>query len=152
MQLFLQITSTMPRSRLGPAGINSLVERIYADDIAACIFHTVAIGGAASQANGQRNLPQTGGFDNFSHGLQQTSLCIHDSAIMKPFYAEHVQPPASGSSIQEATSEREDSLTHLIFKLRRYLPDALFEGRVWGRFDPFSGTSRNDRYLRQADQ
>src|SRR5271166_5574201 len=38
---------------LGPAGINLPVDRIYADDITAGVFQTVAIGRAASQANGQ---------------------------------------------------------------------------------------------------
>jgi hypothetical protein len=74
-------------------GINLPVDRIYADDIAAGVFQTVAIGRAASQANGQRNPPQTGGFNNFLYGLQETSLCLRHSAIVKPFYAEHVQPP-----------------------------------------------------------
>ena len=38
---------------LGPVGINLPVDRIYADDIAAGVFQTVAIGRAASQSNGQ---------------------------------------------------------------------------------------------------
>jgi hypothetical protein len=38
---------------LGLVGINLPVDRIYADDIAAGVFQTVAIGRAASQANGQ---------------------------------------------------------------------------------------------------
>jgi hypothetical protein len=38
---------------LGSVGINPPVDRIYADDIAAGVSETAAIGRAASQANGQ---------------------------------------------------------------------------------------------------